>query len=222
MVADVQLSVNPVVRIPVEIRLSDRVAPGTLTLPDRPQGLIALTRGEALYRPRPSDTRVAQVFAKYQLATLDADIALFPHAVAPDLAMLATGLAELMRWARSIPALAGLPMGCCAIGAGAAVALKAAAAGASPFQALVLRNGRPDLEEEVIAGVKAPVLFIVGGDPEGMVVNRNVLEKLGAPSAINVIPYASPGFEELGAVEDAAQLAALWFSQHLKQEKPPA
>jgi hypothetical protein len=57
--------------------------------------------------------------------------------------------------------------------------------------------------------------MIAGNDPEGIQHCKATLEKIKPRSTLNVIPHATKSFAEPGALEDAAQLAALWFTEHL-------
>ena len=82
--------------------------------------------------------------------------------------------------------------------------------------AVVSRGGRPDLAGESLNDVKAPVLLIVGGnDHQVLELNRRALEKLNAQSKLEIVPGATHLFEEPGALETAAQLAANWFEKHV-------
>ena len=58
--------------------------------------------------------------------------------------------------------------------------------------------------------------MIVGGrDPRILEANRKASGELAAPHRITVIPGATHLFEEPGALEKVAALAAGWFGQHL-------
>lgn len=59
--------------------------------------------------------------------------------------------------------------------------------------------------------------MIVGGrDPRILDANRQASRELSAPHRITVIPGATHLFEEQGALERVATLAADWFRRHLK------
>ena len=81
--------------------------------------------------------------------------------------------------------------------------------------AAVSRGGRPDLAKEALPEVQAPVLLIVGGDdPEVLMLNKLALELLNKESRLEIVPQATHLFEEPGALELVAQLAAQWFEKH--------
>src|SRR5262249_40433005 len=100
---------------------------------------------------------------------------------------------------------------------GAAAALVAAAARPEWIGAVVSRGGRPDLAGDALPRVKAPTLLIVGGaDIPVIALNRQALERLAArEKQLIIVPGASHLFEEPGALEQVADLAADWFARHL-------
>jgi alpha-beta hydrolase superfamily lysophospholipase len=64
--------------------------------------------------------------------------------------------------------------------------------------------------------VLAPTLLIVGGaDDIVLDLNQRALERMTAPKALEVIPGATHLFEERGALERVAELAAGWFTRFL-------
>jgi putative phosphoribosyl transferase len=64
--------------------------------------------------------------------------------------------------------------------------------------------------------VRAPTLLIVGGNDEAVVdLNERALAELGCSERkLVVIPGATHLFEEPGALEEVASVAAGWFSGH--------
>jgi pimeloyl-ACP methyl ester carboxylesterase len=81
---------------------------------------------------------------------------------------------------------------------------------------VVSRGGRPDLAGPLLADVRAPVLLIVGGaDTQVLRLNRAILADLPAGSDLAVVPGASHLFEEPGALDQVATLAAAWFGGHV-------
>jgi pimeloyl-ACP methyl ester carboxylesterase len=83
-------------------------------------------------------------------------------------------------------------------------------------KAVVSRGGRPDLAGPAAALVRAPTLLIVGGaDREVLGMNRRAMESMGCETQLSVIPDATHLFEEPGALERVAKLAADWFTTHL-------
>ena len=99
---------------------------------------------------------------------------------------------------------------------GAAAALKAAAALGKGISAVVSRGGRPDLAAPELPRVLAPTLLIVGGYDDVVIkLNRSAYRQLQCTKELQIIPGATHLFEEPGALEQAAVLAAKWFVKHL-------
>jgi alpha-beta hydrolase superfamily lysophospholipase len=65
--------------------------------------------------------------------------------------------------------------------------------------------------------VHQPTLLIVGGeDTEVLTLNRRALAELAcAEKQLAVVPGATHLFEEPGAMDEVARLAAEWFTNHL-------
>jgi putative phosphoribosyl transferase len=104
---------------------------------------------------------------------------------------------------------------------GAAAALEAAAESPASVAAVVSRGGRPDLVPAgTLVRVHVPVLLLVGGrDEQVLGYNRSVLRHL--PSAqLAVVRGATHLFEEPGALEEVARLAAGWFKGRLHVPVP--
>ena len=71
------------------------------------------------------------------------------------------------------------------------------------------------MAEKALAQVKAPTLLIVGGaDFQVVEMNREALGKLRSEKNLVLIPGATHLFEEPGALEEVARLAADWFLRH--------
>ena len=82
--------------------------------------------------------------------------------------------------------------------------------------AVVSRGGRPDLAGPALERVLAPTLLIVGGaDTNVLALNRQAAARLAAEHRLEVVPGASHLFEEPGALDAVARLAATWFAAHL-------
>jgi putative phosphoribosyl transferase len=82
--------------------------------------------------------------------------------------------------------------------------------------AVVSRGGRPDLAGAALPHVVSPTLLMVGGHDTAVIqLNEAAYVQLRCPKALEIVPGATHLFEELGALEHVAQLAAGWFQQHL-------
>jgi pimeloyl-ACP methyl ester carboxylesterase len=99
---------------------------------------------------------------------------------------------------------------------GAAAALLAAAERPGDVSAVVSRGGRPDLAGDALSRVRAPTLLIVGGrDLTVLDLNQQARTRLTCPSSLEIVPGATHLFEEPGALDVVADLAADWFCRHL-------
>jgi pimeloyl-ACP methyl ester carboxylesterase len=81
--------------------------------------------------------------------------------------------------------------------------------------AVVSRGGRPDLAGAALGRVEAPTLLIVGGaDAQVLELNREALTHMQATTRLDVVPGATHLFEEPGALDEVARLAAEWIETH--------
>lgn len=198
---------------------------GDLVVPRLATGIVLFAHGSGSSRHSPRNRRVAETLNQAGLATLLVDL-LTPEEEAVDrltaqhrfdIGLLARRLTGVVDWLDSAGPSATLPLGLFGASTGAAAALVAAAARPSVITAVVSRGGRPDLAGPALPRVRAPTLLIVGGsDAQVLELNRQALEVLGAiEKEVVVIPAATHLFEEPGALEQVAQLAARWLSSHL-------
>ena len=66
--------------------------------------------------------------------------------------------------------------------------------------------------------MKSPTLLLVGEcDHEVVRVNEEAYARLSCKRELTSIPRAKHRFEEEGALEDVARLAAGWFRKHLRR-----
>jgi pimeloyl-ACP methyl ester carboxylesterase len=193
---------------------------GTLTVPDRPKGLVLFAHGTGSGRLSPRNAFVASELQKRRIATLLFDL-LTPaedteYRTRFDIELLTNRLLLATQWARGEPELASLPLGYFGASTGAAAALRAAVGMPAAPRAIVSRGGRPDLAGgETLGRVTSPTLLLVGGrDTPVIALNRDALARLGGEKQLRVIPGASHLFEEPGTLEQVAQQAAEWFEQH--------
>jgi pimeloyl-ACP methyl ester carboxylesterase len=115
----------------------------------------------------------------------------------------------------------GLPFGLFGASTGAAAALVVAARRPKDISAVVSRGGRPDLAGDALATVSGPILLIVGGDDHDVLgLNRDAMGRMKADVRLEIVPGASHLFQEPGALETVAHLAADWFTQHLDRAAP--
>ncbi|NIH82944.1 dienelactone hydrolase family protein [Amycolatopsis viridis] len=193
---------------------------GDLTVPADAVGVVVFAHGSGSSRRSPRNIAVARELQDNRFATLLFDL-LSPGEDGGgrrfDIDLLTerlrAAMAELSRHEKT----ADLPLGLFGASTGAAAALRAAAAEPGRVRAVVSRGGRPDLAGDALPRVQCPALLIVGArDDEVLRLNQQAAAELTAPHRIEVVPGASHLFEEPGALEAVAQLAAAWFGDHLR------
>jgi putative phosphoribosyl transferase len=205
-------------------RSSAGVLDADLVVPAEARGLVMFVHGSGSTRRSPRNRLVAGEMQAAGFATLLFDL-LTPAEAAEDesgarlrfdIPLLTARVLAATRWASVHPLTRDLRVGYFGASTGAAAALAAAAENPELVAAVVSRGGRPDLvPAATLARVRAPVLLLVGGrDEEVLRLNRSVLRALASAQLV-VVPGASHLFEEPGALEEVARLAAGWFSGHL-------
>lgn len=211
----------------IEIPLGPVTLQGNLALPSDARALVVFSHGSGSSRLSPRNRFVAEVVRRHGLGTLLFDL-LTPeedevYATRFDIDLLTERLMAVTRWLGGNPETAELALGYFGSSTGAASALRAAAQLGERIGAVVSRGGRPDLALEVLPQVKAPTLLIVGGqDTEVLGLNRKAYARLAGEKRLSVVPGATHLFEEPGALEEAADLAAVWFAEHLVGAGQPA
>jgi putative phosphoribosyl transferase len=208
---------------------------GDLTIPKDAKGIVLFAHGSGSSRHSPRNNYVAEALNNDGLATLLADLLTQEEEEADvriqkvrckipglvlnkfNIKLLASRLFAITDWVLQNSNTQFLTLGYFGASTGAAAALVAAAA--TQYQeivaALVSRSGRPDLAGvDHLRLVKAPTLFIVGGNDYKQVIdwNKNALKDVGSEKKkLVVVPNASHLFEEPGTLEEVARVASGWF-----------
>jgi len=209
------------------IRTSDGATlDATFRSPTDPRGLVIFVHGSGSSRRSPRNVAVANYLNKRGFATLLFDLLTTAEARDRrnvfDIDLLARRLVDVTRWVRRQPGLAKLPLAYFGASTGAAAALRAAAAlGGDLVRAVISRGGRPDLAGDALTQVTSPTLLIVGGDDRHVLeLNEQAAQLLAGPHELAVVSGAGHLFEEPGALEQVARLAADWLAKHLSGERP--
>jgi dienelactone hydrolase len=182
---------------------------------------VLFAHGSGSSRLSPRNNFVARVLQDNGLATLLIDLLTAgedrDHATRFDIALLTRRLIATARWLREQPQTRRLHIGLFGASTGAAAALQAASRMGADIAAVVSRGGRPDLAgSEALAGVRSPVLLIVGGRDDTVIdLNQQAYAQLGCVREMVIVPGATHLFEEPGALEQVAQLAGQWFGKYL-------
>lgn len=213
----------------VRIPLDGIALDGDLNIPEAAVGLVLFAHGSGSSRRSPRNQSVAHVLRQSGCATLLFDL-LTEGEEAEDaytgylrfnISLLAQRLIGATRWISSMPATQRLRLGYFGSSTGAAAALFAAASLGTTIDAVVSRGGRPDLAMEALPRVTAATLLIVGERDElVMRLNEQAHTRLRCQKRLATVPRATHLFEEPGALEEVARLAAEWFQHHWKAGEP--
>jgi putative phosphoribosyl transferase len=210
----------------VRIQAADVQLQGDLTLPAGADGVVLFAHGSGSSRKSPRNRFVAGALQDAGLATLLFDLLTEDEEVADeidahlrfDIDLLARRLIAATDWVHRQPETRDLRIGYFGASTGAAAALIAAVEHSDVVRAVVSRGGRPDLAHAWLPRVRAPTLLVVGGDDrEVLHLNRTALDHLGGPRALKVVAHATHLFEEPGALDRVAELAATWLRRHLRR-----
>lgn len=193
---------------------------GMLELPHAPSGVVLFAHGSGSSRLSPRNNHVAHLLCDAGIGTLLLDL-LSPQEDRHyhnrfDISLLTDRLRAAADWLGAQDATAPLPLGLFGASTGAAAALQLAADPAVPVATVVSRGGRPDLAgSAALHAVEAPTLLIVGGADASVVdLNRQAYAELGCVKRLAIVPGATHLFEEPGALDEVARLAADWFTTY--------
>jgi putative phosphoribosyl transferase len=207
-----------------EIASGDAHLPADLAIPPQPLGWVVFAHGSGSSRRSPRNLSVAAALNRAHVATLLFDLLTSEEELDRrnvfDVELLGHRLMAATRWLRSQPEASRLPIGYFGASTGAAAALAAAAELPEEISAVVSRGGRPDLAAAWLGRVRAPTLLVVGSaDPVVLELNREAAESLTCRSELAVVPGAAHLFEEPGALEQVASLAAAWFAAAFDEKR---
>lgn len=214
----------------VRVSVGEEWLQGDLRVPADARGLVLFAHGSGSGRHSPRNQYVARALESGGLATLLIDLLtsqeeafdLRTMRLRYDTTLLATRLASVVEWIQQQPTLSALPVVLFGASTGAGAALVTAAARPHDIAAVVSRGGRPDMAGRALEQVKAPTLLIVGGnDTPVILLNREAMAQMHGHVALEIVPGATHLFEEPGALEEVARLAAAWFETHLAPAHAP-
>ena len=214
----------------VQVPIGRDVLEGNLSLVEGASGVVLFAHGSGSSRHSPRNRYVARALQDAGLATLLIDLLTADEEAVDaqtahlrfDIGLLTERLIGATDWLSQKAETASLLIGYFGASTGAAAALAAAAAERSRVAAVVSRGGRPDLAGPALPRVRAPTLLIVGGNDEPVIeINRSAMEQLGArEKQLVIVPGATHLFEEPGALQEVARLAADWFARCMRKVPP--
>lgn len=214
----------------ISVELGALALQGDLVVPREATGIVLFAHGSGSGRRSPRNRHVARLLEHEHLATFLVDLLTVDEEIADaetahlrfDIGLLARRLVGVIDWLTEQPATRELRIGLFGASTGAAAALVAAAERAQVVGAVVSRGGRPDLAGRYLPRVVAPTLLIVGGYDEVVLeLNEAAMEELRCDRDLAVVPRATHLFEERGALDEVARLAAQWLTAHLGRTVGP-
>ncbi|MBE7418689.1 MAG: alpha/beta hydrolase [Ideonella sp.] len=205
---------------------------GEFACPPHAKGLVVLSHGGSSGHGA-GDGPLAQALHGQGMATLQLDLLMAHEATdsraASDVAQCTQRVAAALDWLHQ-RGLGGpgerrgaQPVGLFGVGIAAVASLCAATARPGRVCAVVSRGGGVELIAAVApAQLHPPTLLIVGGaDLGALELNREAFRALRCEKRLEIVPGATQGFDEPGALDAAAQLAAHWFASHCKVRVGP-
>ena len=206
----------------VQIRSGAAMLYGDLSISTGAQGVVLFAHGSGSSRHSPRNQFVARTIREAGVGTLLFDLLTAEEEAIDartghlrfDIGLLAARLIDATYWLKG--ELDYFRVGYFGSSTGSGAALVAAAEVGEIVSAVVSRGGRPDLAGDALAQVKSPTLLIVGGlDYPVIEMNEAALAQMRCEKQVKIVPGATHLFEEPGALEQVADLAAEWFQRHL-------
>ena len=197
---------------------------GNLTIVAQTKGLVLFAHGSGSSRHSPRNQFVARTLNDAGLATLlfdlltpeEESVDVYTREHRFDIGLLAERLVYATKWAKQQKQTKDFRIGYFGSSTGGGAALVAAAELPDDIGAVVSRGGRPDLAGDALPKVKAPTLLIVGGEDQVVIeLNEQARVQMKCECTIEIVPGATHLFEEPGALERVAKLAAEWFLRHI-------
>lgn len=202
---------------------------GELNIPREARGLVLFAHGSGSSRHSPRNKYVARTLHGSSIGTLLFDLLTqeeeekYTGYLRFDIDLLAKRLVYATNWIKKQGDVQTLPIGYFGSSTGAAAALVAAAELGEQVAVVVSRGGRPDLAGASLPEVKAPTLLIVGGRDEQVVsLNWEAYRQLHCEKTVAIVDGATHLFEEPGALEEVARLAAEWFKDRFESKAQAA
>jgi putative phosphoribosyl transferase len=206
------------------IAADDATLQGAVTVPGNTSRLVLFAHGSGSSRHSPRNRFVAQKLNDAGLATLLFDLLTREEEAVDlrtaqyrfDIGLLARRLLHATQWARQYKRTRQLRFGYFGASTGGSAAIVAAAELPGEVGAVVSRGGRPDLAGDALPRLRIPTLLIVGGKDDVVIgLNEQARERMRGEVKLEIIPGATHLFEEPGALERVAELAAEWFMTKL-------
>jgi len=204
----------------VEIPVGQVVLEGILNVPKDASGIVIFVHGSGSSRFSPRNSFVAEYLQENGFATLLFDLLtskedeIYENRF--DIDLISERLKIVTEWVVKQKNTSDLKIGYFGASTGSAAAIKVAVDLEKKISAIVSRGGRPDLAATEVSDLNTPILLIVGGNDKIVIeLNSMIFDKIRTNKKMEIIPGATHLFEEPGALEEVACLAAEWFEKYL-------
>lgn len=193
---------------------------GELAIPHGAKGLVIFAHGSGSSRHSIRNKSVASEINSQSIATLLVDLLSekedVDYETRFDINLLTKRLVLITNWVMHDVRTKNMTIGYFGASTGAAASIIAAGRKNKNIKAVVSRGGRVDLAYENIKELIAPTLLIVGQKDSGVLeANQAIFKEMICKKDLVIIPNATHLFEEPGAIESVAKIAAGWFKQNL-------
>jgi dienelactone hydrolase len=210
----------------IEIPINDKKVYGDLNLIVESKGVVLFAYGSGSSRFSTRERFVSDKMNEVGISTLFMDLLTKEEEVIDeetreyrfDIPLLADRLGAAIDWAKKDSRIKNMKIGLFGGSTGASACLIAAAKNIDDVIAVVSRGGRTDLADKINPEVKAATLFIIGGDDHDVLeLNKTSFRLLKCKNKkLEIVPGATHLFEELGKLEEVADLSCQWFLKYLK------
>ncbi|WP_366183932.1 alpha/beta hydrolase [Flavobacterium ovatum] len=209
----------------MDIPLKSVILKGNMVIPDKATGMVIFSNGSGSKRSNSRNKILAELIQNKNIGTLvfnlltEEEDLVYENKYNIDL--LVSRLIETTEWLIQNKHTKDLPIGYFGASTGAAAAMRAAAYFGKIIKAVVSRGGRPDMVINTLSQVISPTLLIVGGiDVPIIGMNKMAFDELQSVKEMKIVPKATQLFKEPGKLQEAAELAIVWFKRYfIKKEQ---
>ncbi len=204
----------------IEINVDSVKLKGNLRFAENSKGIIIFSHGSGSSRLSIRNNYVAGLLMKNGFSSLLFDLLTVKEDLIYEnrfnIELLTDRLVKVTKWVKKQPDIKNFSIGYFGASTGAASALCAAAKVGEDVKAVVSRGGRPDLAINDLWNVKSPILLLVGGNDEPVIVLNNQAKKeINTICELKIIEGASHLFSEAGKLDEVAKQSINWFNKYL-------
>lgn len=203
----------------LDIPLKSVTLRGTLVIPANAVGIVIFSNGSDSNKSNSRNQVLAEFIQKKNIGTLvfnlltEEEDLIYRNKFNIDL--LVSRLIETTEWLLQYKQTKDLPIGYFGANTGAAAAMRAAAYFGKIIKAVVSRGGRPDMVIDTLKQIISPTLLIVAGNDIPIIgINKIAFDELQSIKQMNIVPKTTQLFKEPGKLQEAADLAIVWFKRY--------